>query len=168
MSRLRRMLLTGRIIFITAHVLPPLLPLTPSEYDTILLAIADARDNRKFALLGYLMMPSHLHLLLAPAQSDTLSAILREIKITASKRIHPARKTTGAFWQPRSFDRIIRSRAIFEKALLYLHLNPVEASLRIAHPNGAGPVGLPTTQAAHRSYPSIASTGLSPTDIRIA
>jgi putative transposase len=75
------------------------------------------------------MMPSHLHLLLAPAQSDTLSAISREIKITASKRIHAARKTTGAFWQPRSFDRIIRSRAIFEKALLYLHLNPVEASL---------------------------------------
>jgi putative transposase len=123
------MLLTGRIIFITTQVLPRLLPLTPAEYDTILLAIADARDNRKFALLGYLMMPSHLHLLLAPAQSDTLSAISREIKITASKRIHAARKTTGTFWQPRSFDRIIRSRAIFEKALLYLHLNPVEANL---------------------------------------
>ena len=129
MSRLRRMLLAGRIIFITTHVLSSALPLTPTEYDTILLAIADARDNRKFALLGYLMMPTHLHLLIAPTQSDTLSAMLREIKITASKRIHAARKTNGAFWQPRSFDRIIRSRAIFEKALLYLHLNPVEASL---------------------------------------
>lgn len=123
------MLLTGRIIFITTHVLPSARPPTPTEYDTILLAIADARDHRKFALLGYLMMPSHLHVLLAPAQSDTLSAILREIKITATKRIHAARKTTGAFWQSRSFDRIIRSRAIFEKALLYLHLNPVEANL---------------------------------------
>ena len=87
------MLLTGRIFFITTHVQPSALPLTPTENDTILLAGSDARDNRKFALLGYLMMPTHLHLLLAPTQSDTLSAMLREIKITASKRIHAARKT---------------------------------------------------------------------------
>jgi hypothetical protein len=35
------MLLTGRIFFITTHVLPRLLPPTPAEYDTILLAIAE-------------------------------------------------------------------------------------------------------------------------------
>jgi len=134
MSRLRRLLLTGRIFFITTHVLPSALPLTPNEYEIILLAVATARDHRRFALLGYLMMPNHLHLLFAPAQSDTLSGILREIKITASKRIHAARKTSGAFWQPRSFDRIIRTRDNFEKALLYIHLNPVEANL-IDHPS---------------------------------
>jgi len=36
MSRLRRMLLTGRIFFITTHVQPSALPLTPTENDTIL------------------------------------------------------------------------------------------------------------------------------------
>ena len=129
MSRLRRLALAGRIFFITTHILPTALPLTPAECDAILSSLETARHRRKFALLGYLMMPNHLHILFAPLAPDTLSNVLREIKISAAKRILAARKASGAFWQPRSFDRIIRTRDDFDKALLYIHLNPVTANL---------------------------------------
>jgi REP element-mobilizing transposase RayT len=128
-SRLRRLQLQQRIFFLTTHVLPSSLPLTAPENDTILDAVGRARERRGFLLFAYAMMPNHLHLLLAPADHDTLSAVIREIKTAAAKRIQAARKKSGAFWQARSLDRIIRDRDEFEKTLLYIHLNPVTAGL---------------------------------------
>jgi REP element-mobilizing transposase RayT len=36
---------------------------------------------------------------------------------------------TGRFWQPDYYDRYVRDRSHFDRAVMYIHENPVKAGL---------------------------------------
>jgi len=126
MSRLRRLLVTGRIFFITTHFDQASLPVRPADRDEVLRALAATRECRGLWLFAYCVMPTHFHLMFGPRGDDSMSSIMREMKLQAAKRILRARNTPGRFWQPRSFVRIIRHRKEWGKTMDYIHWNPVK------------------------------------------
>ncbi|MGH9728409.1 MAG: REP-associated tyrosine transposase [Candidatus Acidiferrales bacterium] len=129
MSRLRRLLESHRVFFITTHFVPEVLPIADSERDIILQSLAETRARRKLMLLAYCLMPTHLHLLVAPSDDDRLSGVMREVKIRSAKRIQASRRTQKMVWQARYFDRIMRHRQELSETLEYIHLNPVKDGL---------------------------------------
>ncbi len=47
----------------------------------------------------------------------------------ATKRINRARRECGLLWQPRFFDRALRTVREYHEKVEYIHLNPVKAGL---------------------------------------
>ncbi len=129
MSRLCRLLVSNRGFFVTTHFAQAALPVNEAERDHVLGAVASTRSRRSFLLAAYAVMPTHCHLLIVPANGDTISAVLREIKVRSAKRILAGRSQKGVFWQARSFDRIIRNRKEWVETLEYIHFNPVKDGL---------------------------------------
>ena len=129
MSRLRRIESAGRAFFVTTHFSKVSLPVCEAERDTVLSSIAMARSRRGFLLAAYVVMPTHCHMLFVPAAGDTFAAVMREIKLRAAKRILAGRSRSGAFWQARSFDRIMRNWKEWVETLEYIHWNPVKDGL---------------------------------------
>jgi putative transposase len=126
MSRLRRIADQDRIFFITTNLLKDCPPLTPSERDLILSSLGDVRTRCPFILLGYVVMPTHAHLLLA-VQSISISQVMHQWKFKSGHRVQQLRGTQRPFWQPRYFDFICRHARDVSNKLDYIHQNPVQA-----------------------------------------
>ena len=85
------------------------------------------RNHRKFLLVGYVVMPEHVHLLFSEPDVGTPSTIMQLLKQNVSRRI--AARKGESFWQRRFYDFNVWSRKkIFEK-LHYMHMNPVTRRL---------------------------------------
>ncbi len=91
------------------------------------------------ALLGYVLMPSHLHALLGFKDISKLSKFMQSFKILSSKKVKQLpeiRKINmirkgGSFslWKTRFDDLLITSEKQFKIKLEYIHNNPVKAGL---------------------------------------
>jgi putative transposase len=96
-------------------------------------AIDHARAKKKFLLLGYVIMPEHVHFLIVPKQGETISNTIRAIKWYTSIQLLSALRNRGMeekrLWQPRFYDfNIVSVRKLNEK-LEYCHKNPVTRNL---------------------------------------
>ena len=126
MVRFRRIEQHDRFFFITTNLREKVAPLAPQERDIVLDAVQLCR--RDFYLFAYVVMPTHLHLLLAP-NGKPLTMVMRDIKSRSGFALSKFRRTMGPVWQERYFDNIIlRVRSFWEK-VEYIHQNPVVAGL---------------------------------------
>jgi putative transposase len=57
------------------------------------------------------------------------SRLMESTKVGSTLRINAKRKESGLFWQPRFFDRALRTVGEYCEKVEYLHLNPVRAGL---------------------------------------
>ena len=128
MTRLRRIERHDRFFFVTTNLAKNVPPLTPTERDQILAVLADQRRRGEFFLFGYVVMPTHVHLLLHPHNKDLIQ-LMRNLKSRTGFTISQARAAAGPIWQERYFDTIIRHVRNFWQKLEYIHRNPVEAKL---------------------------------------
>lgn len=115
-------------------------------------ALAETRQQCPFKLVGYVIMPDHIHLIVNPRDSD-ISNLMRRIKGLSARRIldwlrsegHSSslaklaldtpqkREHTHAVWQ-KDFSSIdLWSARFVQQKLQYVHANPVRAGL-CAHP----------------------------------
>jgi putative transposase len=94
--------------------------------------ILDAvRSRHGFALLGYVVMPEHVHLLISEPRTGTPSKVLQVLKQSVSRDSDLCESI--AFWQRRFYDfNVWSGKKVFEK-LEYMHDNPVKRRL-VAHP----------------------------------
>jgi putative transposase len=91
------------------------------------------------SLAGYVLMPSHVHLLVGLPEISNLSKFIQTFKSMSSRRIKkidlPDYRDIfyqdGKFrlWKPRFDDLIINSEKQFRIKLEYIHNNPVKAGL---------------------------------------
>ena len=128
MSRLRRIETCDRVFFVTTNLAEGTLPLSASERDLVLAALAHARGTLHFQLLGYVLMPDHAHLVLR-AVDHLLPRIMHKWKSNSGYSLQKARGTVGRVWQARYFDFICRRAADVSNKLAYVHENPVTAGL---------------------------------------
>jgi putative transposase len=128
MTRLRRIEDRDRIFFVTTNLARKVTPLIPEERELILTAIERQKLRGDFLLFGYVVMPTHVHLLFSP-QNQNLIRIMRDMKSKTGYAIAQRRNVAGSVWQERYFDTIIRRVRNFWEKLEYIHRNPVEASL---------------------------------------
>jgi putative transposase len=131
-SRLRRIELAGRFFFVTTNLRRNIPPLSPAERDICIAHLERARQQHKFSLFAYAVMQNHVHLLLR-TEEVLLPVLMKEWKSSSGFAIAKSRGATGAIWQPRYFDFILRRASDFGKKLQYIHNNPVEAGL-VAEP----------------------------------
>jgi putative transposase len=129
MSRLRRLVVSDHWFFITCRLLPRRRILSESEFDCLAQVIAERRAEHGFLLTAWVFMPDHWHAIFYPAHPLTISTVMECIKVGATKRINGARRECGLLWQPRFFDRALRTVQEYGEKVDYIHLNPVCAGL---------------------------------------
>jgi putative transposase len=78
-------------------------------------------------VLGYCIMPDHIHLLMCNAGS-TLGSLIQGFKGRTSSRLHRLEPDL-VVWQPGYWDHIVRKEEGLYDVLLYILLNPVRGGL---------------------------------------
>jgi REP element-mobilizing transposase RayT len=128
MSRLRRIADRDRIFFVTTNLARLATAFSPVERDVVLEHIGQQHIQGDCLLFGYVVMPTHFHLLLMP-QERGLTATMHALKRLTAEDILRRRVTRGPLWQARYFDFILRRVHDFWEKLDYIHQNPVAAGL---------------------------------------
>ncbi len=91
------------------------------------------------ALVGYVIMPSHVHAILGFPDVAELSQVMQAFKSIAARKIksldlgdfrkHLTRNGRFQLWQRRFDDLVIASEKQFRIKLEYIHTNPVRGDL---------------------------------------
>jgi putative transposase len=114
--------------------------------DVFVNILTEVRDRHGFAVVGYVVMPEHIHLLMSEPARGTPSSAIQVVKQRVSRVLRATssgvqvRSCVGdsgsslpRFWQRRFHDFNGWSpRKIFEK-LEYMHMNPLKRKL-VSHP----------------------------------
>jgi len=108
----------------------------------------EVRQRHAFALIGYVVMPEHVHLLIGEAPNGSPSRVLQVLKQRVSRSLRGKRissvgqlclsfagqaKESRAFWQRRFYDFNVWSEKKLREKLDYMHRNPVQRKL-VTHP----------------------------------
>ena len=104
------------------------------------------RDQGKFLLHEFVLMPDHFHLLLTP--NETLEKAMQLIKGGFSYRARKELGYRGDIWEHSFHDRRVRDVLEYERFREYIHQNPVKRGM--------------ATVAEH--YPYSSATGVLPLD----
>ena len=80
----------------------------------------------RFDVVGYVVMPEHVHLLVSEPKRYRLATTLNVLKAEVSKQVKGERKQ---FWQRRYYDFNVLSQAKQVEKLRYMHRNPVKRGL---------------------------------------
>ena len=96
---------------------------TPPEIvDQLFAAVAHYHDQQRWYTHLWLLMPDHLHALVACPRADDLA------KLIAAWKRHTARHA-GIRWQSGFFDHRLRNGENFEEKAAYIRTNPVRKGL---------------------------------------
>src|SRR5438046_7169556 len=85
------------------------------------------REQMRYVLHEFVIMPDHLHLLLTPGADISLERAMQLIKGGFSYRLGKAK--TGLIWQERFTNHRIRDEHDYERHAGYIRMNPVRARL---------------------------------------
>jgi putative transposase len=112
-------------------------------------ALGKIRERYQFALVGYVVMPEHVHLLIGEPAKGTPSVVLKVLKQRVSRDLRRRKRRVPAgqmrlaltggdgnvprFWQPRFYDFNVWSAKKIREKLEYMHRNPVTRKL-VEHP----------------------------------
>ena len=147
---LRRYYGRGDVHFVTfsCYRRRPLLG-TRRARDCFVGILDQVRSRFGFRLIGYVVMPEHVHLLISEPKTANPSKALQVLKQKVSRTLSPqtaksspARIPVDAvdsethevhFWQRRFYDFNIWSAAKVREKLEYMHANPVKRGL-VEHP----------------------------------
>ncbi len=147
---LRRYYGRGDVHFVTfsCHGRRPLLG-TRRARDCFAGILDQVRARFGFRLIGYVVMPEHVHLLISEPQKGNPSKALQVLKQKVSRELSQFRTESSSdrpsivfphssaqglhFWQRRFYDFNVWSAAKVREKLEYMHANPVKRNL-VEHP----------------------------------
>jgi putative transposase len=123
---------------------------TARARDLFVEELGRVRDEMGFRLVGYVVMPEHVHLLISEPNQGTPSRALHKLKLQVSRKMRkrsedasaeqlrlPLKEETEllrAFWQARFYDFNAYTRGKMKEKLNYMHANPVIRKL-VKHPS---------------------------------
>jgi REP element-mobilizing transposase RayT len=121
----------GRVYFVTFKSLRGELV---EEARQTVVDVVRRGENRFFQLRIGVVMPDHVHLILAPLPEEgtryyDLSRIMKGIKGKSASLINKLEGKQGPLWQDESHNRIIRGPREYRSIWEYVHTNPVKAGL---------------------------------------
>ena len=95
---LKRYYGTGSLHFITwsCYRRKPLLG-NPARRDLVLTVLELMRGRYRFAVIGYVVMPEHVHLLISEPLIGNPSKIVQAAKLSVSRRLAIGRQFSGRF-----------------------------------------------------------------------
>ena len=110
--------------------------------------LGEVRARFQFALVGYVVMPDHVHLLISEPPGGTPSKVIQVFKQRVSRKLRARKRGSRSqralpfpgedelhrrFWQRRYYDFNVYSQRKLREKLDYIHANPVEEKL-VRHP----------------------------------
>ena len=116
--------------------------------DRFVKILEEIRRRHAFRIIGYVVMPEHVHLLLSEPPSKNPSKILQVLKQKVAKALLKKRKAADDgqlslpfgseteathFWQRRFYDFNVWSEKKLKEKLDYMHANPMQRKL-VKHP----------------------------------
>lgn len=125
---------SGRVYFVTVRAQkgraggdPPFRD--PALAAKIVCTLHYLRDRKGVSLLGYCLMPDHLHLLLSPTErSGSLIDVIRDFK-SYTTRMAWLCGWSGRLWARSFHERAVRSESELVEVCTYMLANPVKAGL---------------------------------------
>jgi len=101
---------------------------TAEPRDTFLSIFEETRVRYAFDVVGYVVMPTHVHLLVSEPQACLLSVAIQVVK----QRFSRTRFLEEHVWERRYYDFNVFTARKVEEKLHYMHMNPVTAGLVMA------------------------------------
>jgi putative transposase len=110
--------------------------------------LGEVRERYRFRIVGYVVMPEHVHLLVSEPTKGTPSKVIQVLKQRVSRAMRAKRRSVRGqlrlpfaeeekeqkrFWQRRFYDFNVWSRGKVKEKLNYMHANPVVRRL-VKHP----------------------------------
>ncbi len=88
-------------------------------------------DGISYTLHVYCIMPNHVHLLItALPRSNSFFTVMKSLKGYSARRANALLSRTGQpFWQPESYDHVVRNADEFNRITEYILNNPIKAGL---------------------------------------
>jgi len=133
----------GDLHFITCSCFQRL-PLLGTEHARVafLKALAEVRFRYDFGLIGYVVMPEHVHLLMSEPNRGDPSLVMKSLKLRVACALRKKKRKSGTqlrfwpeddspahFWQRRFYDFNVWSKKKIHEKLNYIHFNPVRRKL---------------------------------------
>jgi putative transposase len=142
MTNLNRCYGQGYLHYITTSCYQrrPLLALA-SRRDLFVEVLEHVRRRYHFVVVGYVVMPEHIHLRLSEPERGNPSTVMQAVKQGFARRIlgrlrfqaatEPRRECHGEehIWQRRFYDFVLWSAQKRQEKLHYIHQNPVKRGL---------------------------------------
>jgi len=114
---------------------------SPRRRDLFLTVLEQVRKRYQFVVVGYVVMPEHIHLLIGEPQVKTPSTVMQALKLGFARRVlaqtrrrNPAQAalfdhTPQHVWQKRFYDFNVWTEHKRVEKLRYMHRNPVSRGL---------------------------------------
>ena len=142
---LKRFHQTGALHFITWSCCDrqPLLGTTESR-NLLLKVLEQMRNRYRFTVVGFVVMPEHLHLLMSEPLMGNISRAISAVKLGYTRRVlsenphfwksppevgHPSDAVSRHVWMKRYYDFNVYSSLKITETLHYMHQNPVVRGL---------------------------------------
>jgi putative transposase len=121
---------------------------SPRARNLFVEVLGRVRERYGFALVGFVVMPGHVHLLIGEPVKGTPSTVVQAVKQSVSRRLRRGRRTPASqlrlgfeeegerprrFWQLRFYDFNVWSLKKRVEKLHYMHMNPLKREL-VTHP----------------------------------
>jgi putative transposase len=131
-KRLKRYYGLGHLHFLTfsCYRRLPLLN-TARARNVFVRALEEIRERHRVLVVGYVVMPDHVHLLIGEPSKNTLSMALQALKQRVSRDLRKAGRDANLkrFWQARFYDFNVHSAEKRREKLDYMHANAVKRGL---------------------------------------
>jgi len=142
--RLYRCYGLGYLHFITSSCYQRRPFLNTARRRTLFVKILEAvRRRYDFVMVGFVVMPEHIHLIISEPERDTPSTVMQVLKQRFARQVlQEGRKRMesrprlwqeefgeGHVWQPRFYDFVLWTKAKRVEKLRYIHRNPVNRGL---------------------------------------
>ncbi len=75
---------------------------SPARRELFERALEDARRSYRFFIMGYVVMPEHVHLLASESERKLLATAIQAVKQSVARRLAPG--AAEPFWQARYYD----------------------------------------------------------------
>ena len=120
----------------------PLLGLSRRR-DIFLSVFEETRQRYRFVVVGYVVMPEHVHLLISEPEIGTPSTVMQVLKQRTARALLPKKKQRdplqtalfgesskpAPFWETRFYDFNVWTSGKRVEKLRYMHRNPVKRGL---------------------------------------
>src|SRR5579872_5602108 len=117
---------------------------TPQNRDLFLEVLERVRRRLGFVVVGYVVMPEHVHLLISEPERGDPSVVMKVLKQSFARQLLTRRRTgvdpqecflwkipltEGHVWQHRFYDFVVFTEKKRVEKLRYMHRNPVKRGL---------------------------------------
>lgn len=125
-----RQLRVGAQYHVTARINRSEMILLPEEEKKLMLTVIErAKKRYRFQVINFCIMNNHLHLLIKPDDSESLSRIMQWILSVFAMTWNRKHNLRGHVWGERFYSRIIEGTVDFLRVFIYIDDNPVNAQL---------------------------------------